>query len=294
MIHRHILLNAWGTGLLALCVVLYWGFSDRLRKRLHGLILLGLVAGFGLLVSGAWNGGEGVFRYSTGVGLPQSDFERSLTGLAQSGHAVQADTQALFPPLQLHLLLVGLALAAALAALGMALRALWQVDGAEAALMQVEQMPHLTVEHMPPGQVGEIAEGQESLPSTPHAPVILEESEPVYPARWWLVGMLLALAAAAAGLWQANLTSWPLIKETLGDSWQNAFQHRSITHAILGGSIIVLLALLAILARVAKRNKILLCIVALLLILAIAAQIRIGVEMLYDGSGGALWKFGGQ
>ena len=58
--------HAWRQGsasiLVALTAVLALGVSDHLRRRLYLVFMALLLGGAGLMVSGAWYGGEAVYR----------------------------------------------------------------------------------------------------------------------------------------------------------------------------------------------------------------------------------------
>jgi hypothetical protein len=66
---------------------------------------------------------------------------------------------------------------------------------------------------------------------------------------------------------------------------------RRQAHVICGSAIVILPLLLAVLARLAPRRKILLFPVGLLLVVAIATQIWLGILMMYDTNSGPVTHF---
>jgi hypothetical protein len=66
---------------------------------------------------------------------------------------------------------------------------------------------------------------------------------------------------------------------------------RRMVHVAAGGSIVVLLLILAALARWAPRQKWVLVFFALLLVIAVAVQVWMGILLLYDTPQGPLVHF---
>jgi uncharacterized membrane protein len=71
MATRHAWINAFTTAVLTFVVVLWVGSSDAWRRRLYWPTLLVLLAGLGGVATGAWYGGEMVYRH--GVGVEEGD-----------------------------------------------------------------------------------------------------------------------------------------------------------------------------------------------------------------------------
>jgi uncharacterized membrane protein len=69
MFRKHVILMGIGTILSVVCAVLALGASDKLRRTLYIPFLLGVVASWGLMVIGAYNGGEAISRHGASVGL---------------------------------------------------------------------------------------------------------------------------------------------------------------------------------------------------------------------------------
>lgn len=267
----HIWLLSIATILAAIVVVTWLGSSDRLRSRLHWPLLAALLVSVCLSLAGAWHGGEAVF--SQGVGVDR--YETSPT-------TAPAITLVYFlPPMQMHVILAGTAVAIALAALGLSIRQITQGPPAT-------QVDHIAAALGPPQTlIG--ANGTEILPTAP-AP---DPADPIgqhTPAcRFWLLGALTAILTAAAGWWElaGNSHTW-----SFAELWRDVISNsvRLIAHSIVGGSIILLPLILAAAARWLPRQKWVLIVLAALLLIAVAAQIWLGILLLFDSPEGSLWK----
>ena len=162
------------------------------------------------------------------------------------------------PAVQLHVLMAGLTMAAAVGAVGMAIRG--AVAGRPAARRESHDVAYAD---SPAVQVRMTVIG-----------------ERVAVGRYWLVGLAWAVVTAAVGLWVG--TGWRA--EALAAL---AGQARDLAHLILGGVIVMLMGVLACLGRWGRRRVGWLTVCAGLVLLCVAAQIWVGVLLLYDGSGGA-------
>jgi uncharacterized membrane protein len=67
LLRNHVLFTSVGSGIALVAVVLWLGASDLGRRRLRFLVLIALLAAMGLFASGAWHGGEMVYRQGFGV-----------------------------------------------------------------------------------------------------------------------------------------------------------------------------------------------------------------------------------
>ena len=116
--------------------------------------------------------------------------------------------------------------------------------------------------------------------------------------RFWLLATLLALLTAAGGIWMLahDQQTWDpqRLWETVRDRDLNggAVLTRRLTHVVLGGSILVLTLFLAIFSRFAGRSKLLLWLFGSLLVIALAAQLWLGLLLILTGADGPLtaWK----
>lgn len=262
----HVLLMAVATGLSLLGVLVWLGASDEGRRKLRWPVLLIVLAGFGVMAGGAWYSGEAVYRHGTAV-VHASPAPGTLP--AEGIHAASEQSTGVdyyLPPLQLHLLLAGLTVALAVGAIGVSLRR-WSCPPAADVPAELDEMlPGTSLAAAPP---------------TPDAPA-------VYPARFWLLAFLLAAGTAAVGLWVSN--DWKLngLLEPLRDSARRAEMQRTFYHVIVGSSTVVLTFLLALITRVSRRAKAVTLFFVLLLLLAVAAQVWLGVLLLFDTDHGPL------
>jgi uncharacterized membrane protein len=278
MLKDHLLLQSVATGLAALVVVTWLGASDRWRRNLHIPLLVLLVVSLGLTASGAWHGGEAVYRYGTGVQRAAGS-----TSLSEATAAAAPTTQPIdrinyyAPPLQVHVILAGTAVAIALASLGLSFRKLTQF--------------------LPPPQMDHIAAALGEAPSPDAAERGLRSPDPqdiphvVGPtSRFWVLAAVVAILTAAAGYFYLADASgmW-----SLADVWKDIIRPstRRLAHGVAGTAIIVLPLVLAMLARWGPRRKWTLALLALLLLVAVAFQIWLGILLLYDTSDGSLTRF---
>jgi len=187
-------------------------------------------------------------------------------------------------PMQLHVLLAGLAIALAFGALGASLRR-WAIQTSAPSAWQ--QTPPTNWQEpvivRPPGG----PQGAMVSPSAPANPV-----PAVYPARFWLLAFLVAAGTAVVGLWIAH--DWKL-KEGLIDplrdgDWHTTYQ-RNFAHVVCGLAIVTFSLLISLLARLTRRGKLVTLFFVLLLVLAAAAQIWLGILLLFDSSYGSVTGF---
>ena len=304
MLEDHLIYQAASTLLSVVVVVVWIACSDRMRRKLHIPLLLLLLAAVGMTGIGAWHGGEAVYRHGTGVQnveLAASPGEGART-IAPGAGATTATTgptttsaapvQQLeqkrgvdyyVPPLQAHVMLAGFAFAFAFASLALSIRA-------------------ITVGTIEPG-VDHIAAvlGTESAASGPERSAAdethAERADLLRPrvpsARFWLVTALVAAVASAAGWWTlGSAADVPLTGEGMRQLFDMVKQlPRRLWHTILGGSLVILPLILALIARFAPRRKWLLTIFSVLLITSIAAQVWLGVLMLFDTVEGPISRF---
>ncbi len=262
---HHMWWNIAGVACFVLAVIVWLGGSDRFRRRLHWPLLLLAIAGGICLIAGAWHGGEMVYGHGLAVAgrtAPVSQQGSTLERLRQT-----------FPPLQLHLLLAGLTIAMAAAALGLSFRSLAELRTAGAReKAEMEDLPAFA----PDERIIDALRGteQDRVPPAEYPP-----------GRFWLLAALLGVVTAAAGLWVMNVWDW----RELQRFWLD--HHRELGHVAGGTSIIVLSLVLAAVTRWARRSGGILGILSLLLVLAVAAQIWLGVLLAFDSMQGPVWRF---
>jgi hypothetical protein len=193
-----------------------------------------------------------------------------------------------FPPMQMHVILAGFAVAFAMAAIGLSLRA---ANVARAALV-VE----------PADELSDLATAYGATPVRPGRPGLLEPGATarvdvmhsrVPSARFWLLTALFALLTAALGWWLIIGHGDVHNALNFAGVWKDQLRPypRRMFHAIAGVSIVVLSLLLAIIAGTAPRARGLIFLVSLLLIAAVAAQVWLGILMLWDTHEGPVQRF---
>lgn len=128
MIMRHVAWNACGSVLSVACVAVGLRLAPAARARWRDALLAGMLAACALFAVGAWYGGEMVYRHGVAVapeGQPpgalgvhghRADLDRVDVD-AGPGDGAAALVRHLVPPLQAHVVLGGILLALATAAL---------------------------------------------------------------------------------------------------------------------------------------------------------------------------------
>jgi hypothetical protein len=258
---HHIWRAVSGTILINLALLLYLGASDRLRKRLYFPLLLLLLFAIVVLMSGAWHAGESVFTRGTAQ-------EPDATGISLDSHHIDSALRGIVPPLQFHVMLAGITVALALAALAMSIRALVMSS-------PPSTRPSRTRPPMP--ETHDTAYADSPIPERDLA--LIQPPPRLHVGRFWLLTTLLAVGTACAGLWVAGW-NWEQLRPLFA-------QPRDLAHMILGTAMVLLTIILAGATRWAARRKWLLGGLASLLLLIIGVQIWMGILLMYDGSDGA-------
>ncbi len=207
---------------------------------------------------------------------------------------IKRDVARALPPLQVHVILAGFAVSAALASLGLSLRA---ANTARAA-SRVE----------PADELGDLAAAYGARPVRPRvgpepgafeevgagsARVEVIDRSRLPSARFWLLTSLLALVTVGFG-W------WVLVRsESVQNMWDFAglWNHhikvsdRRMAHVITAGAIVLLPVILSLVARFSPRKRGIIFGLGLLLIAAVALQIWLGILLMWDTPDGGLGGF---
>jgi uncharacterized membrane protein len=262
MLQWHLWLQIAATGAAVIAVVSWLGGSDNWRHRFYYPTLLLLLISVGLMVAGSWYSGEAIYRHGVGTETSETTHTDDHTG-----------PEFFAPPVELHVTLVGFAMALVMASLGLSLRA---AAVARAAERTIEAPPA-----HPDDQVDSL------MRSIKPDVIVADMAHTVPAARFWLVSALLLLLAAGAGVWYLASDAgtwkadqlWKMIAEDTP---------RRLAHVVLGVSLVVLTLVLEGVARWAPRKRGLLLLVALLLVIVTAAQIWMGAFLLYDSPQGPI------
>ncbi len=295
---------------LALLAALGWiAVSDRFRRKLQLVFLVILLAADFLMMAGAWHGGELVYRFGTAVEvakapLPEKEdhlipttlptttlaattlpstgpttrvlelpLTATATAMTQPESPKKSFVQAAFPPVQGHVIFAGVTVALAALALSLSIRS-WTSSDFET--QRIEMIDATTP-----------AEPGAPLATADLAATILVRPR-VPSTRFWFLALLAAGITALLGDWLiAMFAGWHF--KDLIDAVK-AFPRR-ISHGVLAVAIVVLLLILGIISRYAPRQKMLISIFTLMLLIAVALQVRAGILLLYDGPEGPVMNF---
>ena len=276
---RHIVWQSAATGICLLVVLMYLSSSDAWRRGLHLPLLALLIIAVALAAGGAYWGGEAVYRHGVAV-VPQST--ANTVGTAVAGNESMKRWSDKLPPLQLHLLLAGLTAAVSWAAFGLTFRK-WAISPSKADLDP------------------EIREREERLmimgpvPAAGGIPGSAKRDElvvpKVYPARFWVLAMALALLTAAAGAWYTEGADFAAMRNARNmlvhgaSSAERAAmtpgQKQLLYHILLGVAVVFLPLLLAALTRF-TRSRVIAALFGLVLVAAIGLQVWMGILLLYQ------------
>lgn len=288
-LYWHVILQSAAT-LVAVAIASFGlAASDRWRRKAYLPLLLGLLVVWGVFVAGAWQGGETVYAEGTAVRkLPSKTSDSDAKPLAPVPlRGKKAIDFYLGGLLQIHMIVAGVAFALAIGAMALSVRKISSTypdpgevtedrplerDGIDPTRDDVAMMRSFSAEVPPPSVI-----------------------ERVYPAgRFWLVAALVTLATAGVGycMW-AMEGSWSLTafyNDTMTESGKFVMSRMAV-HVWIGIAILLLCLILAGVARWATQRALALSIFAVLIVLAIAAQVWIGLLLTFDSAGDSLFRF---
>ncbi|CAA9409124.1 MAG: hypothetical protein AVDCRST_MAG64-2189, partial [uncultured Phycisphaerae bacterium] len=300
--------HAWTSGgiavIAAVLVTLAVACSDRWRAGLYPVFLGMLLGCAGFMSVGAWYGGEMVYRHGVAVRLPYAEVEgerpdgpavpssqpaaaraaETAEGAGASLDSPAAETQREKPrgveyfvnPLQAHVTLAGLAAALGMLGIGLSLRA-----ASTSPHWRDPELSRAGVEALPHPQRG----GREDLALlrsfAPNVEVT-GEVERIPVARFWLVTFLVSAAASLAGWWVLGGEHETYDPQQLWRLVTGEGYVRRLAHVVGAGAVVVLPLFLALLGRVARRSRVMIGLFAMLLVVAVAAQVWLGVLLMYD------------
>lgn len=307
MMQLHGWINAGVTAVLTIAVVLWAGGSDLFRRFMYVPVMMLLLLGIAGISVSAWYGGEMVYRQGVGVlgteKLPARDVEPIVVvdaSLSTTAPATQSTTGPSFrrtltfylPPMQTHMILAGFAIAMAMGATAASFRrasVLADIDQ-DAPLRQAHATDYSTAFGGPPGSYPtERGGGREFFAPPGVRAELIDDSVPG--GRFWLLTFLLALLTALVGVWvftrSVGIPPADLIRDAQ-TLWRDDIypNRRRLFHILAGSAIVLLPLLLALIARFAPRQKVIMFIIALWLLAAVAAQVWLGTLLLWDGPSG--------
>lgn len=308
--------HAWYEAIAAaglLFVAVAWlACSDRWRDKLHVPLLVLLVVGVGVMLAGAYDAGEGVYRHGVAVEtahsenpttapsttMPASVPASSNGGMNGEVSAVLDRVEHVLPPMQVHVISAGSVVSLALVALALAIR------GTHANVPVSGQGVDDIAAALSSDPRDEAYLSPEARSARSRFPGIRTD---VPPARFWMLAFLLAVLTAAGGWYLLARGSsgaffdyrylWAVITDPaqLPEREQNTVfgvpMTRRLAHVICGSAIVVFSLLLAMCGRWAPRNRGLLFVFAILLLGAVAAQVWLGSLLLFDTNSGLITKF---
>lgn len=298
---RHVWAQAGATALAVVLVTLALGCSDAWRRRLYIPLFAGLLLSLTAMLWGAYYGGEMVYRHGTGVSvveakgaMPEATAPQRTESAADDQAEAKRKLEYFVPPLQLHVLLAGLAVAVAFGALGLSMRSIATAHDTLSGRGPHDDIAEHDMLYAPPVPRGAAAmDVARSL--NPDADVSARRVRlPV--SRVWLLASLFALGASASGMWflaggdEARTWEpkrlWSMVVPTADNPGL-----RRIAHIAAGGVIIAVPLLLAGVTRVSRRPKVSVTLLGLLLVAAVAVQVWLGTLLMLDTPRGPLYQF---
>ena len=288
LLHRHLVLASWGAGLAALTTTIAIGLSDAWRKRLYFPILIALIAAASLMGFGSHFGGEGV--YLRGMAI-------ALSGKPAQGIEFYAPAQSM------HIALAGCAIALSLGALGTSLHRLSTYSAAREDLDSERELEALAVgigsAPPVPRRVTDDLTVARSLNEDALIPV------PRIPSsRFWLLSSLVFLLTLGFGVWLLisveqsdfdlhNATAASITKAVTDTATASKplTNNRQGAHIVIGCVLVLLPLFMAGVVRWLARAKWLVGTLCAFMALLIAAEIWLGVLLLFKGAQGPVFKF---
>ncbi|MGH7214805.1 MAG: hypothetical protein ACREIT_08575, partial [Tepidisphaeraceae bacterium] len=140
-------------------------------------------------------------------------------------------------------------------------------------------------------QPDDVASLHRTLSGDTHAPDALGAPVGVPSTRFWLLTSLLALFTATGGAYVLATSVHTWNPSELWEYVTSLDMPRRLSHVGVGGGIVLTSLILAGLSRWAPRSTLSLALFSTLLIALIAAQVWVGVLMMYDTAQGSVTGF---
>ena len=195
-------------------VVVWLGCSDRGRRVAHVPVLVVLLASVGGMLTGAWFGGETIYRHGVGVevaavvsppGTPVLAAEKTTPEATDAAPPIPEPTKVeqLFPPVELHVLMAGVVTGLSLLSIGLSIR---QVSAAKE--LADDRRPIRPGNRLPGVDLAYDLTRDPHVPQPASAVAMARSFNPdvevrvrprVPAARFWLLACVLAAATSAGG-----------------------------------------------------------------------------------------------
>lgn len=274
-LNQHVLFASIGSALATLVAIIWLSSSAPWPSRLHPLGLLLFLVSMGLMTFGAHKSGEMVYTTQFGT-IDQGQLEKlqtdwnTQTQQAAPKEKFERRLDYYVDPLQAHVIGAGVVFALSAAGLGLSLK----------RAAQLRKVPPL------------VDEADAKLEGTPPSKL------PV--PQFWISTAVLAFFTLVAGwyVWAHDfqMPLWHVRGVFLTQIWQPYVKDatnnsRLPAHLILGTGIVLVSLLLVPVARWSGRSKGPILLFGLLMIAMAAAQIWIGILLMYDNDSGPLTQF---
>ena len=277
----HVWTQSIATAGVLFLVVLWVALSDLWRDRLNLLFKLGLLAISGLILWGAHLGGDSVYQHGFAV-----DPQRAPSTLPAVRELAKIETwEQIAPVVQTHVTMAGLAMAVAAVTLGIAIR-----------MAHTGYEPVYDVRHAERIAAAFGSADPMDVPVVEPVRISRNTTPPVWATKFWLLSALLLIGVAVGGIW--TIAQYPSIgwdynalRSAIAESDNGPWLTRRLAHLIVGVVLVVDTLALAILARFAPRSTVALLVFAVPMVLALIAQVWLGVILLFTGASGAVTHF---
>ncbi|HTW93983.1 MAG TPA: DUF2231 domain-containing protein [Tepidisphaeraceae bacterium] len=274
LLNQHVLFTSLGAILASLGAIAWLATEIRWPGHISMPVLGMFLVAMGLMVAGAYNGGEIIYRTQFATrSQDQSDKMladwQSETKGSDLKDQWQRRVEFYVDTLQTHVIAAGVLFALLAAGMGLSLQKSSQMN-------------------LPAPQKKEGEEPPAERPAL--APAV----------RFWAVAIVAGLLTAAVGWYVTGHDLEPplwdvraIFKEAIWDPYRKdpASNSRMLAHTVLGGGILALGVIMLMISHWAARKKFLITLLSLLLLAMIAGQIGMGILLMYDGDSGPLTHF---
>lgn len=275
LLNRHVLYESIGCGLAVVAAMIWLALSPQWPRNLGAPLWVIFAVAMGLMAVGAGGAGEMIFRTQLATKSQavsdrlQADWDQQIAADSPR-EKLAARIEYYIDPLQAHIIAAGMVFALAAAA--------WGTSFQKSAQLRVVPLAHSRTEE----------------PAPPPAPPITAPATAL-----WLATALGAAGVLSIGWYVFSIDApspFYILEVFRSAIWQPyrsdpAHHSRLLVHLLVGSGIAVLALLLAPSARWGARSRLLIGFLGLLMLALVAAQIWMGILMLYDSDSGPLAHF---